>query len=363
MILVFCVIVIALTFEFINGFHDTANAVATSVSTRVLSLQNAIIIASVFALLGALSGHAVAKTIGKGLVDIHFVTQETILSALIAGIVWNLITWYLGIPSSSSHALIGGLCGAAFSAANCNWAVIQWSFEEAGRMKGVWPQVLKPLVMAPAAGFFFGFLLMGFLLWALRKYKPGIINRFFGKFQILSAMWVSFSYGTNDAQKTMGIITLSLVAATTAGTFDVLPAWLGFLKLDAEKFDIPVWVTWTCALTIAAGTAAGGRRIIKTMGTKLVRMTPVNGFAAQSSAAMVIQIASHWGIPLSTTHVISTSIMGVGATKRFSAVKWGVAGNMIWAWTLTIPFTSFLAFYILKLINWISPHFAATPPL
>lgn len=176
-------------------------------------------------------------------------------------------------------------------------------------------------------------------------------------------MWVSFSHGANDAQKTMGIITLSLVSATTAGTFAFVPEWMDFLKLDAGKFDVPDWVTWICAIAMAAGTAAGGRRIIKTMGTKLVRMTPVNGFAAQSSAAMVIQIASHWGIPLSTTHVISTSIMGVGATKRFSAVKWGVAGNMIWAWVLTIPFTSFLAFYILKLINWISPHFAAAPPL
>ncbi len=363
MILVFCVIVIALTFEFINGFHDTANAVATSVSTRVLSLQNAIIIASVFALLGALSGHAVAKTIGKGLVDIHFVTQETILSALFAGIVWNLITWYFGIPSSSSHALIGGLCGAAFSAANCNWAVIQWSFEEAGRMKGVWPQVLKPLVMAPAAGFFFGFLLMGLLLWTLRKFRPAMVNRFFGKFQILSAMWVSFSYGTNDAQKTMGIITLSLISATTSGTFAFLPEWMGFLKLDSANFDVPNWVTWVCAIALAGGTAAGGRRIIKTMGTKLVRMSPINGFAAQSTAAVVIQVASHLGIPLSTTHVISTSIMGVGATKRFSAVKWGVAGNMIWAWVLTIPFTSTLAFFILKLIFWISPGSAPIAPL
>ncbi|MGI6346515.1 MAG: inorganic phosphate transporter [Limisphaerales bacterium] len=353
MTLVFCVILIALAFEYINGFHDTANAIATSVSTRALSVRNAIAIASVFNLLGALSGHAVAKTIGKGLVNINFVTQETILCALISGIIWNLITWYVGIPSSSSHALIGGLCGSALAAANMDWNVIHWSVLEGGKLTGLWPQVIKPLVMAPTAGFIFGFLIMGLMLWAFRTFKPAPINRFFGRFQILSAMWISFSHGANDAQKTMGIITLSLISATAAGTFTLAPEWMNFMKLDGSSFSVPTWVTWICAITMAAGTAAGGRKIIKTMGTKLVRMTPVNGFAAQSTAAMVIQLASHWGIPLSTTHVISSSIMGVGATKRFSAVKWGVAGNMIWAWVLTIPITGLLAFYIMKLTRWI----------
>ena len=363
MILVFCVILIALAFEFINGFHDTANAIATSVSTRALTVRNAIIVASIFNLIGALSGHAVAKTIGKGLVDINFITQETILCALIAGIIWNLVTWFFGIPSSSSHALIGGLCGAALSKANMDWSVILWSVTDGEKVTGLWPQVIKPIVMAPAAGFFFGFLIMGLLLWLFRKFRPSPVNRFFGKLQILSAMWVSFSHGANDAQKTMGIITLSLVSATTAGTFAFVPEWMDFLKLDAVKFDVPAWVTWICAIAMAAGTAAGGRKIIKTMGTKLVRMSPINGFAAQSASALVIQIASHWGIPLSTTHVISTSIMGVGATKRFSAVKWGVAGHMVWAWVLTIPVTSVLAFGVMKLILWISPHSAAIPPL
>ncbi|MCK9315970.1 MAG: inorganic phosphate transporter [Verrucomicrobia bacterium] len=363
MILVFCVILIALAFEFINGFHDTANAIATSVSTRALTVRNAIIIASIFNLIGALSGHAVAKTIGKGLVDINFITQETILCALIAGIIWNLVTWFFGIPSSSSHALIGGLCGAALSASHLNWNVIHWSVLEGEKMKGLWPQVIKPIVLAPAAGFFFGFLIMGLLLWLFRSFRPSPVNRLFGKLQILSAMWVSFSHGANDAQKTMGIITLSLVSATTAGTLAFVPEWMDFLKLDAGKFNVPDWVTCICAIAMAAGTAAGGRKIIKTMGTKLVRMSPINGFAAQSASALVIQIASHWGIPLSTTHVISTSIMGVGATKRFSAVKWGVAGHMVWAWILTIPVTSVLAFGVMKLILWISPGSATIPPV
>ena len=364
MILVLCVIVIALAFEFINGFHDTANAIATSVSTRALTVRNAIIVASIFNLIGALSGHAVAKTIGKGLVDINFITQETILCALIAGIIWNLITWFFGIPSSSSHALIGGLCGAALSASNMNWGVILWRVTDGEKVTGLWPQVIKPIFTAPAVGFFMGFLFMGLLLWLFRKFRPGPVNRFFGRFQILSAMWVSFSHGANDAQKTMGIITLSLVSATAAGTFAFVPEWMNFLKLDAANFDVPDWVTWSCAITMAAGTAAGGRKIIKTMGTKLVRMSPINGFAAQSVAAFVIQGASHWGIPLSTTHVISSSIMGVGSTKRFSAVKWGVAGNMVWAWVLTIPVTGFLAFYIMKLTSWIMlSSSSGTPPL
>lgn len=363
MILVLCVILVALAFEYVNGFHDTANAIATSISTRVLTPRQAIVIATVFNLIGALSGHAVAKTIGKGLIDVNFITQETIMCGLFAGILWNLITWYVGLPSSSSHALIGGLCGAALSASHTNWNVIHWSVSDGEKLTGLWPQVIKPLFVAPTAGLIFGFIMMGLLLWLFRPFKPTTVNRTFGKLQILSAMWVSFSHGTNDAQKTMGIITLSLVTATTAGTFVDLPSFFNFVKIDQAHFEIPAWVTWICALTMAAGTAAGGWKIIKTMGSKLVRMTPINGFAAQSTAALVIQLASHWGIPLSTTHVISTSIMGVGATKRFSAVKWGVAGNMVWAWVLTLPLTCTAGFYMMKIVGWIASTFGSSPTL
>ena len=351
MTLVLCVILVALAFEFVNGFHDTANAIATSVSTRILTPRQAIIIATVFNLIGALSGHAVAKTIGQGLVDVNYITQSTIMCGLLAGIIWNVITWYVGLPSSPSHALIGGLCGAALAASHTNWSVIHWSQEIGGKMTGLWPQVIKPLVLAPGAGLIIGFILMGLLLFLFRSFRPAPVNRFFGNLQILSAMWVSFSHGTNDAQKTMGIITLSLFTATSAGVFATSPEWIGFLKI--EEFEIPNWVTWTCAITMAAGTACGGWKIIKTMGSKLVRMTPIHGFAAQSTAALVIQIASHMGIPLSTTHVISSSIIGVGATKRFSAVKWSVAGEMVWAWILTLPITCGLGFYIMKIVQWI----------
>jgi PiT family inorganic phosphate transporter len=349
MTLVFCVIIVALIFEYVNGFHDTANAIATSIATRVLSPRQAIIIATTFDLLGALSGHAVALTIGKGLVDIHYITQETIMCGLIAGILWNLLTWYVGLPSSSSHALIGGLCGAALAVSHSNWGVIHWCVEEGGRVTGLWPQVIKPLFLAPIIGLIAGFVFMGLLMLIFRPFKPAGINRNFGKLQILSSAWISFSHGTNDAQKTMGIITLSLVTATTAGTFDNLPHWLDFLKLN--EFAVPTWLTWVCAITLASGIATGGWRIIKTVGSKLVRMNPMNGFAAQSMAALVIHVASHWGIPLSTTHVTSTSIMGVGATKRFNAVKWSVAGSMIWAWVLTLPITCLIGFFTFKIVQ------------
>lgn len=349
MTLVFFVIIVALIFEYVNGFHDTANAIATSISTRILTPRQAIVIATTFDLLGALSGHAVAKTIGKGLVDVTFVTQETILCGLLAAIIWNIFTWYVGLPSSSSHALIGGLCGAVLAVTNSNWSAIYWCHEAGGHVTGLWPQVIKPLVLAPAIGLVAGFIIMAIFMVCFKSFRPNIVNRNFGRLQILSSAWISFSHGTNDAQKTMGIITLSLVTATAAGTFENLPSWLSFLEL--KEFEIPVWLTWICAITLAAGIASGGWRIIKTVGSKLVRMTPLNGFVAQSTAALIIQIASHWGLPLSTTHVTSTSIMGVGATKRFSAVKWGVAGSMIWAWVLTLPITAFIGFGLLKLVK------------
>jgi|SRR6185503_2097654 len=349
MTLILCVILIALIFEYINGFHDTANAIATSVSTKVLTPRQAIVLSTVFNLFGALVGTAVAKTIGKGLVDIEFVTLQTIMCALLGGIVWNLLTWWLGLPSSSSHALIGGLCGAALASAHGKWSVLHWALYDPVKHEwtGLWPKVIAPMMLAPTFGLLIGFGLMGLMLLLLRRSTPRFVNVLFGKTQLLSAAWMSFSHGTNDAQKTMGIIALTLFTATTkTDSFHDLPSWINFLH--TPKFDIPLWVKIVCALTMAAGTAAGGWRIIRTMGSHLVRMQPVHGFAAQTTAAAIIEAATHWGIPLSTTHVISGSIMGVGATKRLNAVKWGVGGRMLWAWVLTLPVTAGLSYAFLR---------------
>jgi inorganic phosphate transporter, PiT family len=342
MTLVICVILVALAFEYINGFHDTANAIATSVSTRVMTPRQAILLSTVFNLIGALAGTAVAKTIGKGLVDTNLITLTALVCALLGGIAWNLFTWWIGLPSSSSHALIGGLCGAALAAGHGNWSAIHWS-------TGLWPKVVAPMMIAPFAGLFGGFLLMGLLLFFFRQTRPMFVNRFFGKAQLVSAAWMSFEHGRNDAQKTMGIIALALFTATKANIFTDLPQWLHFLK--APSFDIPVWVKVVCAVTMAAGTAAGGWKIIKTMGQNLVKLQPVHGFAAQTTASAVIGVATHFGIPLSTTHVISGSIMGVGATKRLNAVKWGTVGRMVWAWVLTIPITAGISYGLLRLLQ------------
>ncbi len=352
MLLILTVVFIALAFEYINGFHDTANAIATSVSTRVMTPRQAILLSTVFNLLGALAGTAVAKTIGKDLVDSHFITINTIMCALLGGIIWNLLTWWIGLPSSSSHALIGGLCGAALASAKGDWSVLYWNVYDPVKhhANGLWPKVVAPMMIAPVAGLVIGFAMMGLLMFLLRSVRPIIVNRVFGKMQLLSAAWMSFSHGTNDAQKTMGIIALTLFTATTkSDAFKDLPSWLSFLH--TPKFDIPFWIKLSCALTMAAGTAAGGWRIIRTMGHHMVKLQPVHGFAAQTTAAAVIWAATQIGVPLSTTHVISGSIMGVGSTKRLNAVKWGVAGRMIWAWVLTIPITALLAYCFLRLLH------------
>jgi inorganic phosphate transporter, PiT family len=350
MSLIIIVILIALVFEYINGFHDTANAIATVVSTKVLTPRQAVIMAAICNLLGAMAGVSVATTIGKGLVDTSYVTTWTILCALLSAIVWNLLTWWLGLPSSSSHALIGGLCGATLASAHGNWHVIHWSIlnPATGATEGLWHKVVVPMFASPMLGFAGGFILMGFLLFALQKLTPRVINKTFGKLQLLSSSWMGFSHGTNDAQKTMGIIALLLYTGTTGGAFDHAPSWLHFLR--TPKFEVAVWIKAACAMTIAAGTAAGGWRIIRTLGHKMVRLQPIHGFAVQTMAATIIQIASHFGIPLSTTHVISASIMGVGATKRLSAVKWGIVGQMMWAWVLTIPVTAFIAYWLERCI-------------
>jgi PiT family inorganic phosphate transporter len=322
------VLLTALVFEYINGFHDAANAIATVVSTKVLTPRQAISLAAFFNLLGALMGTAVASTIGKGLVDTSYVTMVAIFCGLVGAIVWNLLTWWLGLPSSSSHALIGGLCGATLASARGDWNVLHWS-------TGLWPKVVLPMLTSPIIGFFGGAFLMFVLTLCIHRLTPRVVNGIFGKLQLASAAFMGHSHGSNDAQKTMGIIALALFTGTKAGVFADLPDWAAFLR--TPEFKINQWVVITCALTMAAGTAAGGWRIIRTMGHKMVKLQPVHGFAAETTAAIVIQSASGLGIPLSTTHAISTSIMGVGAVKRFGAVKWGVVERIVWAWVFTLP--------------------------
>ena len=308
--LVLVVVVTALVFDYINGFHDTANAIATVVSTRVLTPRAAIIMAAVLNFVGALMSTNVAKTIAKGLVDPKDATQWVILSAVIGAIIWNLITWRYGIPSSSSHALIGGLIGA--SVIHGGVGVVIW--------KGVTDKVLIPLVASPLAGFTMGFIIMLAIFTILARANPGRVGGWFRILQLFSAAAMAFSHGLNDAQKSMGIITMALV---TQGVL--------------TKPVVPTWVILSCATMMALGTSAGGWRIMKTMGHRILRLEPVHGFAAQTSASIVIFTASHYGMPVSTTHTISGSIFGVGASKRLSAVRWGVATNMVVAWVLTLP--------------------------
>ena len=335
MLTLISVVLAAVVFEYSNGFHDAANAIATVVSTRVLTPRKAIAMAAFFNLTGALFGGAVASTIGKGLVDTDIVTMTTVLCAVIAAFAWNIATWWFGLPSSSSHSLIGGLCGAALATARGNWSVIKWN-------AGVWPKVVVPMVTSPVAGFVFGGLLMLLLFITLRRFTPHFVQSLFGKLQIFSAAWMAHSHGSNDAQKTMGVITLALFTGTKAGSFDHLPAWLNFLK--TPTFILPTWVVALCALTMAVGTAAGGWRIIRTLGHRMVKLQPVHGFAAETTAAVIIQAASYYGIPLSTTHVISTSIMGVGAVKRFSGMRWVVVERIIWAWLFTLPASGLIGY-------------------
>jgi PiT family inorganic phosphate transporter len=445
--LVILVIFVALVFTYTNGFHDTANAIATVVGTKVLTARQAILLAAVTNLFGAFFGLAVAKTISSGLVDARFVTQAVLVSALVAAIGWNLLTWYYGLPSSSSHALVGSLVGAAVAAAVCMnavkpltgkngepvsvWSAVKWTEIKdkketklipaspeviaalgdsiktngthavmvgtnkiqvvafSGRVatvetivkpnaekSGLLYKVIIPMFTSPVLGFVGGFFLMGLLYLILRSWRPITVGRVFGKAQLASSAYMGFSHGMNDATKCMGIITLALVAATTSGGFSHLPAWAHFLSTpegsspftltlgdrmvaalpnflqfgymphpaDVKSQGIPNWVVVLCALTMAAGTAAGGWRIIKTMGHKMVRLQPVHGFAAETTAATILAITGHLGMPVSTTHAISTSIMGVGAAKRFSALKLTVIERILWAWFMTIPATGGVAF-------------------
>ncbi len=303
---------LAVLFDYINGFHDTANAIATSVSTRALRPEFAILLSAIANFLGALTGTEVAATIGSGIVTTptggH--GQVIIAAALIGGITWNLLTWRLGLPSSSSHALIGGLLGATVAALGAS----------AVRIDALVTKIVVPLVGSPIIGLLGAFGLMVLLLNVFRHADPHRINDRFRRLQLVSAAYMAFSHGSNDAQKTMGIMTAALVAA------GILPA-----------FKVPIWVMVLAAGAISLGTAAGGWRIIKTMGQRVVKLDPVHGFAAETAAATVILGASHLGMPVSTTHVVSGAIMGSGASDRFSAVRWGIAGSIVWAWILTLP--------------------------
>ena len=487
--IIFLVIFIALAFEYINGFHDTANSIATIVGTKVLTPRQAIALAAFTNLIGALAGHAVAKTVSSGLVDSQFVSPMVIICALTGGIVWNLITWWFGMPSSSTHALVGGICGAALASSHNNWKAILWSVEKVkdGKvvMEGVLHKVVIPMVTSPVIGFFGGFVIMGILYAALRWSRPRFVNRFFGKLQIGSAAYMGFAHGLADAQKTMGVITLALVSATAAGNFEHLPAALSFLRMDKsataeraiveigrkgasspelraaattleaeaikiergefrEAFlvlaakahtsagdeeagkhaaqlaaethkksverenarflpkvpvlgrmvaakindwdniltkemaaareagkaplsiaskkvddlspDVPIWIKIICSLTMAAGTAAGGWRIIKTLGHKMVKLQPVHGFAAETTAATLLAVTGSLGMTVSTTHSVTTAIMGVGCAKRFNALKFSLVERILWAWVLTLPaagLVGYLMVRLFRLIGWI----------
>ncbi|HVU33950.1 MAG TPA: inorganic phosphate transporter [Opitutaceae bacterium] len=342
MTLFLLVLLAALVFEFINGFHDAANAIATVVSTKVLTPRQAITLAALGDLTGAFLGTAVATTVGAGLVDTGGVTMITVLCALVGAIAWGLLTWWLGLPSSSSHALVGGLCGAAVATAQDNWTVLKWS-------EGIWPKVVLPMLTSPVLGFIGGVILMTLLTMVLRKVTPRRVSQVFGKLQFCSAAFMALSHGRNDAQKTMGVITLALFTGTAAGLFNHLPVWAHFLY--TPQFVVPKWVILVCAVTMASGTSSGGWRIIRTMGHKMVKLQPVHGFAAETTAALVIQGASTLGVPVSTTHVISSSIMGVGATKRIRAVKWGLVGRIVWAWVLTLPVTGVIGYALFHLYH------------
>jgi PiT family inorganic phosphate transporter len=306
------VVVVALFFDFTNGFHDTANSIATSVSTRALSPRLAVLTAAVLNFAGAFVSIKVAATVAKGIVDPEAITLKIVLGGLVGAITWNLITWYLGLPSSSSHALIGGMIGSASAAEGFD--VVKW--------RGLYEKVLIPSLAAPFLGVLGAAAIMIVLLWIIRRRHPGVVNRVFRRLQLISGGFVAFTHGTNDAQKTMGIIALALVASG---------------HVDADNFHVPLWVIVCAALAMAAGTYAGGWRIIKTLGQRVAKLDPPQGFAAQTACASILWATAHYGFPVSTTHVISGSVLGAGATRRFSAVRWGVAGNIVLAWLMTLP--------------------------
>ena len=325
--LVITVVVVALVFDYINGFHDAANSIATVVSTRVLSPGHAVMWAAFFNFVAAfVFGTAVAKTVGSGMVDITIVTSSVILAGLIGAIVWDLITWYYGLPTSSSHALIGGYAGAAVAKVGM-----------VALIPSGWTKTLIFIVLAPGLGFGLGFLFMVTTYWLCRNMAPSRVDKHFRKLQLASAAAYSLGHGGNDAQKTMGIIAGALFAG-------------GLLT----EFYIPFWVVIAAHAAISLGTLSGGWRIIHTMGSKITRLQPVGGFAAETAGAVSLFTATALGVPVSTTHTITGAIIGVGSTRRLSAVRWGVAGQIVWAWILTIPISAFIAavvYYALSFVG------------
>jgi PiT family inorganic phosphate transporter len=326
-LLLLTVLVLAVAFDYVNGFHDTANAIATSVSTRALRPEHAILMSATANFLGALAGTAVAKTISSGIATTPDgdAGQIIVAAALVGAIAWDLITWRLGIPSSSSHALIGGIIGAVIAASGAG----------ALKVDGILGKVVFPLITSPILGVLVGFGFMIVLLNVFKDMHPRKLNDRFRRLQVVSAGFMAFSHGSNDAQKTMGVITLALIAG-------------GLLPADAK---IPLWVILLAASAMSLGTAAGGWRIIRTMGQRVVKLDPVHGFAAETTAATIILTASQFGMPVSTTHVISSAIMGVGSSDRFSAVRWGVAGNIVIAWILTIPASGAMAWLAWEVLS------------
>ena len=326
MFLLVLVIVVGLVFDFTNGFHDTANYVATWVGTRALSPRAAVLISAAANLAGAFVTVAVAKTVGSGLIDTGLATEKTVLAALLGAITWNLLTWWGGLPSSSTHALVGGLVGAALVQSGSDGVV--WS--------GIWEKVILPGLTSPAIGFVAAFFLVVLIYRIFHRVTPGTAHRGFRYGQLVSGTWVAFTHGANDAQKTMGVIALAL-----------------YLHGSIDTFYIPTWVKIAAGLTIAAGTYAGGWRIIRTLGQRIYGLQPEHGFAAQLSAGSTLWLGTHYGFPISTTHVVTGSVMGAGATRRLSAVRWGVAGNILFAWLLTLPAAGLVAAALYFPVTWI----------
>jgi inorganic phosphate transporter, PiT family len=322
--LLLLILVLGLTFDFINGFHDTANAIATVVATRVLSPGRAVLMAGVLNFVGALSGTAVATTVGKGIIPPEVVTQTLVVSALVAAIVWNLVTWYFGLPSSSSHALIFSLTGAGVASAG--WGAIQVNGLE---------KTFQGLVFSPVLGFLAAFLVMVGLLNLFARAFPATVTRLFGRAQLLSAAYMAFSHGSNDAQKTMGVMTMAVAS---------------YLHWGGTDWQVPIWIIVGAAVAMGMGTSVGGWRIIRTMGLRVVQLRPIHGFAAETAAATVIEAASRLGVPVSTTHTIGSAILGVGATRRLSAVRWGIAGQIVMGWVFTIPACFLLAWVVRTLL-------------
>ncbi|MGA3265841.1 MAG: inorganic phosphate transporter [Verrucomicrobiota bacterium] len=356
MTVILLVILAALVFTYINGFHDTANSIATVVATKVLTPRQAVMLAAITNLAGAFLGSAVATTIASGLVDPQVATSHVLLCALIAAIFWNLLTWWFGMPSSSSHALIGGLCGACVAAAHNQWGVLVWSIPSAKHWwlgGGLIWKVIVPMILSPVLGLVGGFLFMGTLYFLLRNWRPATVNRTFGILQLGSSSYMGISHGMNDAQKTMGIVALVLLTATRNGMFDHVPDWLSFLRatepVPGKSLEIAAWIKALCALTMCAGTAVGGWRIIKTLGHKMVRLHPVHGFAAETTAATVLSTAALFGMPVSTTHAVTTSIMGVGCAKGFNHLRFDVVERIVWAWIMTLPASGGAAYLLVKM--------------